>query len=91
MEDRPLFDIERTDEGIAAACDCFDELGLTLFERFWASFHIAIAALHILGISIGELREKYPELFRVGGEDGADSVGDAGDEGISHAEGPVAV
>lgn len=91
MEDRPLFDRERVDGAIAAVCDRFDELGLTLFERFWVSFHIALAALHVMGLGMEELREKYPELFELGGQDGADSVGNARDEGVSHAEGPVPV
>lgn len=32
-EEREPFDLERANEGIKAACDAFDRLGLTLMER----------------------------------------------------------
>ena len=59
MDEKPVFSIERANEGISAACEAFDSLDLTLTERWWAAKSVEIAARKILGDKFAELAEQW--------------------------------
>jgi len=67
LSEAPVFDVERANEGIRKACQAFDDLDMTLSERFWACHCILAAASSMLGSKYAEIvdmmREKYPELY----------------------------
>lgn len=78
--DMPVFDKEKADQGITAACDKFDSLGLTLFERWWAAHCIETAAREMLGSAFEQLAERLGDALGVDASDfEANSVGDAHD------------
>lgn len=61
MEDRPVFDYVTVNRAVEGVCDLFDELGLTLFERFYAAHAVAVAASGLLGENYAELSRKLEE------------------------------
>lgn len=53
--EKPLFDKERFDLGIKLVCDAFDEAGLTMVERFRASYILAASSASMMGFEVDEL------------------------------------
>lgn len=76
----PVFDKSKSDLGIHMACEQFDKLGLTLFERWWACHCIENAARSLLGDAFGQLVERLGDDLGVeAGDFEANPVGDADD------------
>lgn len=61
MEDRPVFDHAAVHEAVGRVCDLFDEMELTLFERFYVAHAVAVSASGLLGESYAELARKLEE------------------------------
>ena len=65
MDDR-VFDLETVHEAIHRVCDVFDELEMTLDERFYTLHSLATSAAALLGRKYNELAEMierdYPDL-----------------------------
>ena len=66
LDERPIFNLEKANLGIKRACEAFDELELTLTERFWVCHCLVKAVSGLLGRKYSELeemmREKHPEI-----------------------------
>lgn len=69
-DERPIFDHKKASEGIKMACKAFDELDLTLFERWWAAHCIVISASGMLGEKYTELAAKLNAITPQDADDG---------------------
>ena len=57
-DESPVFDKERFDLGVSLVWDAFDEAGLTLVERFRASYIVMAVTSQALGVKFDELAGK---------------------------------
>ena len=53
------FDKEKVDDAIARTCALYDEIGLTVLERWHVSECIEVAALSLMGDGVRALCERY--------------------------------
>lgn len=57
----PIVRVGKIDEGIRAACDVADSLGLSLLERWKVFYSLEVASRKLLGDAFDELVEKWTE------------------------------
>ena len=57
-EEKAIFDKERYDLGVKMVCEAFDKAGLTMVERFRASYILAHVSAIFLGENMADLAEK---------------------------------
>lgn len=89
-EDKAIFDKERFDLGVKLVCDAFDEAGLTMAERFRASYILAVVTATDFGLSVRELAEKMglaPEKLPLAGQDVENEAQDGPEEAPDEVEG----
>jgi len=60
--DKPVFDAGKINEAISSVCGLFDEMELSLAERWWVVRHIEAAARKMMGENLEKFLEEHPEL-----------------------------
>jgi len=63
--DKPVFDVEKVNAGIAAVADILSDSGLNMLESWWVLYHLETSAASILGEKYIELAKKWREEGRI--------------------------